>query len=974
MNKFRIVTLVAILLLLLSFKNSQPIVQEPDFLVTQNQWVDSVFKSLTPSQRLAQLFMIAAYSNRDLKHVREIKELIEKYQIGGLIWMQGGPVRQSQLANYYQSISKTPLFYSIDAEWGLSMRLDSTPRYPRQMTLGAIQNDSLIYYMGKQIAKECKRIGIHINFAPVADVNNNPLNPVIGMRSFGEDKFKVAKKAYMYMQGLQDEHVMANGKHFPGHGDTESDSHMSLPLIPHSLKRLDSLELYPFQYLFDRGLGSIMVAHLNIPSIDTNKNMASTLSPLVVNELLKKKMNFKGLVFTDALNMKGAADLFEPGIVDLKALLAGNDVLLFSGDVPMAISVINKAILEGKITQTEIDERCKKILKAKYWCGLYFKQEIATRHLYEDLNNGISDSLNEKLAQAAITILKNENNFLPLKNTQQPKVLEISIGIEETNQLNQSLQNYFSVEHFGITHDAKADAVSKLLDKVDNAQIIVLQVNKSNMKPDKNFGVSEQTIKLIDTIGKLKPTVLVLYSNPYLINKLLSVNHLKAVLLSYENLPSTIRASANVILGLSFANGQLPVSTNFFKAGEGLQLMPLSTKLPLRSEITLQQKFLTIDSIALSGIQQKAYPGCQILAMQNGKVIYQKSFGNYTYDQNSKKVDNATLYDIASITKIAASALALMKLKSDSVFDYKKTLATYLPNLNGTNKENLIIEDVLTHQAGLLPWIPFYQNTLDKKGNIKSQFYSKRVSSQFPTQIAENLFLIKGYEDSIYNKLIKSKLEKQGEYVYSDLGYYFMQKIIEQQSKQKLNDYVNDIYSKLGINILYNPLTTNSKTQIAPTEKDKSFRKQTIQGYVHDPGAALLGGVAGHAGLFSNAFELAKLMQLYLNKGELNGTKILDSNVVKDFTSCHYCPKNRRGLCFEKPELDQKKDSPVTAECSAESFGHAGFTGTLAWADPKNKLVFVFLSNRVYPTATENKLVKLGIRSKIHKIFYEAIQ
>ncbi|HOZ87986.1 MAG TPA: glycoside hydrolase family 3 N-terminal domain-containing protein, partial [Bacteroidia bacterium] len=367
MKRFLKISILSLFFLSFSFIVPPQLKKEPDFLSVQNKWVDSVFNSLTPDQRLGQLFMVAAYSNKDLKHVKEIKDLVVNYNIGGLIWMQGGPVRQGKQANYYQSIAKTPLLYSIDGEWGLAMRLDSTIRYPKQMTLGAIQNDSLIYAMGGQIARECKRLGIHVNFAPVADVNNNPLNPVIGMRSFGEDKVKVAQKAYMYMAGMQSEHVMANGKHFPGHGDTDSDSHKTLPFMPHSAERLDTLELYPFRYLFDRGLASIMVAHLNIPSLDTTQNLASTLSPKVVTDLLKNKMGFRGLIFTDALNMKGASAFFAPGVVDVKALLAGNDVLLFTENVPKAMAEINKAVSEGLIAREEIDERCKKILKAKYW-------------------------------------------------------------------------------------------------------------------------------------------------------------------------------------------------------------------------------------------------------------------------------------------------------------------------------------------------------------------------------------------------------------------------------------------------------------------------------------------------------------------------------------------------------------------------------------------------------------------------------
>jgi beta-glucosidase-like glycosyl hydrolase/CubicO group peptidase (beta-lactamase class C family) len=965
------VTVLFIFVGLLSFTLADKPKQDPDFLKCQNAWVDSVFNSLTPDQRLAQLFMVAAYSNRDMKHVREIKELITQYNIGGLIWMQGGPVRQGILANYYQSIAKTPLLYSIDGEWGLSMRLDSTVRYPRQMTLGAIQNDSLIYLMGRQIAKECKRLGIHINFAPVADVNNNPANPVIGMRSFGENKWKVAQKSLMYVQGLQDEHVMANAKHFPGHGDTESDSHLSLPLIPHSITRLDTLELYPFQYLFDRGLASIMVAHLNIPSLDTAKNMASTLSPKVVNDLLKTKMNFKGLVFTDALNMKGAADLFEPGIVDLKALLAGNDVLLFSGDVPKAIVAINQAVTEGKISREEIDARCKKVLQAKYWCGLNVKPEIPTLNLYKDLNTALSDSLNRRLAQAAITVLKNENSTLPFKLNDTAQILALSFGNEEVDELLNECNGRIKYKHFGLSHDAKDKSIQALFEKVNAASSVLIQINKSNMKPDKNFGVSEQTFRLIDSIAKLKPSTLVLFSNPYLMNLFNNLSSFKAIVLAYENTPFMMQAAARVLMGNAPADGQLPVTTKWYKAGDGLSLNNTQNNLPPKTKAIKKKTEEEIDSIVKWGIEQKAYPGCQIIALRNGEIIFQKSYGKYTYAHDAKHVNNKSIYDIASVTKIAASALALMKLASEGKFDYKKTLGDYLPELKGSNKEKLLIEDILCHRAGLPAWLPFYQNTLAKNNKYKPGYYQKHASDDFPNEVAHHLFAVKGIQDSIYKQIVACKLDKPGEYVYSDLGYYFMQRIIEKLSWQALNRYVAGIYQSFNCRISYQPLSEFDKDDICPTENDKIFRKQQVRGYVHDPGAAMMGGVAGHAGLFANAEELAKVMELFLNKGMYQGKCILDSNVVKDYTRCHFCPNNRRGLCFEKPETNPKKDSPVTAECSPESFGHAGFTGTLAWADPKNKLVFVFLSNRVYPDAEVNKLAKLGIRGKIHSKLYE---
>lgn len=973
MNKIVFALIALFLFAGFSFQNPDKKNREPDFISVQNAWVDSVFKSLNEEQRLAQLFMVAAYSNKDEKHIQKIEELITNYHIGGLIWMQGSPTRQAPLANRYQSLSKVPLLYSIDGEWGLAMRLDSTPRYPKQMTLGAIQNDSLIYFMGRQIARECKRLNIHVNFAPVADVNNNPLNPVIGMRSFGENKFKVAQKSLMYMNGMQDEHVMANGKHFPGHGDTDSDSHKKLPYISHSRKRLDTLELYPFRYLFDRGLASIMVAHLNIPSLDTAKNLASTLSPKVVNNLLKNEMNFKGLIFTDALNMKGVADYYAAGIVDVKALLAGNDVLLFSGDVPKAMQEIKKAIKQKKITQEEIDERCKKILKAKFWCGLNKNQIIDTKNLFEELNTKESEILNDKLAEASITLLKNENKFLPLKKSNELKIVEVSFGEEKENEFFTTLKNYENAEHIGLAHNANETSISNAFEKIKNADLVFIQVNKSTLKAENNYGVGTQTLRLMDSIAKMKPTALVLFANPYLLNKISSLENFKAVIMAYEYLPSLAKASANAVLGLSEMNGKLPVSTNHFKAGTGITTHNLISRFPEKEKLQ-QKKFAQIDSIALAGIADKVYPGCQIVAMQHGEVIYQKSFGHFTYDRNALPVYDGTMYDLASITKIASSALALMKLQGEGKFDYKKTLGYYLPQLKETNKENLLIEDVLTHQAGLKAWIPFYLSTIEKNGKYKKDMYSKTETETHSVEVAKNMFVINSYRDTIYQKITASKIDSTKKYLYSDLGFYFMQQIIEQQSGKKQNEFVHDMYMKFGLGLTYSPLTFLSQTQIAPTEDDKVFRKQLVQGYVHDYGAALLGGVSAHAGLFGNAFDVAKLMQLYLNKGELNGVRILDESVVKDYTAYHFYPNNRRGLCFDKPEVDTTKTNPVPAECSPESFGHAGFTGTFAWADPKNNLVVVFLSNRVYPDIEPNKLMKSGIRGKIHKAFYEAVK
>lgn len=957
-----------------SFTTKPPKDNRPDFLQFEWRWVDSVFNALTPEERITQLFMIAAYSNKDMKHVRETRELIQKYNVGGLIMMQGGPMRHAKLVNYYQSLAKTPLLLSIDGEWGLSMRLDSTPRYPRQMALGAIQNDSLIYYMGKQIAKECKKVGLHINFAPDIDINNNPNNPVIGSRSFGENKYKVANKGYMYMAGMQDEHVMANGKHFPGHGDTDVDSHKGLPIINHSKQRLDTLELYPFKYLFDRGLSSVMVAHLNIPALDTTKNLASTMSKKVVTDLLKNELGFRGLIFTDALNMKGASAFFEPGTIAVKALEAGNDVLLFLEEVPKALEEIKKAIADGRIKQEDIDERCKKILKAKYWCGLNTKQHVHIKDIYEELNTPESNALNARLAEASMTLLKNTNGTLPFKKLDSLRIVEVSIGTKEENVFSKAINNYGAIKHIGIEHDGNKKEIDSLFSKLKNYDFIILQLNKTNLKPAGNFGVSAQSISLLDSIAKIKPTIGVLFSSPYLINSLKGLDNLKSILIAYEYTPFSQKAAADAVFGATKINGKLPVTTKVFPYNTGLETEKTRIQFVDPSEMGIQKKNLDqVDSIARYGISEKAYPGCQVVAIKDGKLFFRKSYGNYTYDNSSSPVTNSTIYDLASVTKIASSALSLMRLNSEKKFEYKKTLCEYLPELKSCNKEDMMIEEVLSHQAGLQAWIPFWMKTVDKQGNYKPGIYSEKPTKDYSVQVAENLYVKKEFKDSIFTRIINSKVENKGKYLYSDLGYYFIQRVVENITKQSLDNYVaNTFYKPMGIGLTYLPLKSHKANEIAPTENDTKFRKQVVQGFVHDPGAALLGGVAGHAGLFGNATDLAILMQMYLNKGNYAGVNYLDSAIVRDYTDCHFCPTNRRGLCFDKPEIDPKKDSPVTELASADSYGHSGFTGTFTWIDPKNNLIVVFLSNRVYPDADENKLAKLGIRGKIHRAFYEA--
>ncbi len=950
--------------------------QSPPFYMNDTRWADSVFKTLTPQERIAQLFMVAAYSNKDKTHTKEIKKLVSDYKIGGLIFFQGGPIRQAALTNSYQAISKVPLFVAIDAEWGLAMRLDSTTKFPRQMTLGAIQNDSLVYDMGTEIARQCKRLGMQINFAPVVDINNNPLNPVISNRSFGENKYNVAKKAAMYMKGMQDNFVLANAKHFPGHGDTDSDSHKTLPTVKASRSRLDTLELYPFKELFRQGLGSVMVAHLSIPALDTTPNQASTLTKKIVTDLLKDTLGFKGLIFTDALNMKGVSKFYKPGEVDVKALIAGNDVLLFAEDVPTAIKQIKLAIDSGKISQEEIDKRCMKILLAKQWTGLNHYSKINTKTLYNDLNSTNAELINRKLTEASLTLLQNKNNIIPLKNLDTLKIASLSLGYKELNIFQQTLSNYSPIKHFGIDKDAKQGVFDSVLTALKDYNLVIVHINNTSNKPDKDFGLTPQVLAMLKAIIKQKKVIVNVAANPYILSKMDSLQFADGLIMSYEDNDYSQSYSAQLIFGGIAATGKLPITPSpYFTIGTGIQTKAVRFKYTIPEDLGYASNaFSKIDSIALKGIKDKVYPGCQVLVAKNGVVIYQKSFGYHTYDKLIK-VKNDDLYDLASITKIAATTASVMKLMDEKKINLDEHLGTYLPQVKGSNKENIILREMLTHQAGLRDWIPLYTKTMHK-GEYNEGIYSKTRSFDFPNRVAEKLYITKNYEDTIYKQIIDSPIKESGNYLYSDLGYYFLKKIIEKQTHVPEERYViKYFYAPLGLSTMgYKPLDRFNINRIIPTELDKTFRKQLIHGDVHDPGAAMLGGVGGHAGVFSNANDLAVMMQMFMNKGEYGGQRYIDSSTINECTRCQYCKDNRRAVGFDKPETDASKDSPVCSCVSNLSFGHTGFTGTLAWADPKNELVYIFLSNRVNPDAEDNKLVKSGIRTKIQEVIYEAVK
>ena len=949
------------------------------FLNESTIWADSIILSLSEEERIAQLFMVAAYSNLGEKHKISIENFINNYKIGGLMFLQGGPARQAKLTNHYQSISKTPLMIAIDAEWGVSMRLDSSLRFPWQMTLGAIDDHELIYQMGVEIARQCRLLGIHINFAPVVDVNSNPENPIINNRSFGEDPHKVARFGVAYMQGMQDNNILACAKHFPGHGDTDKDSHHSLPVVDQLKYRLKEVELVPFQKMIDKGLGSVMIAHLSIPSLDNTKNLPVSLSSKVVDGLLKEEMGFTGLSITDALNMKGVSQFYLPGIVDVKALLAGNDVLLFAQDVPKAIEEIKKAISLNEITQSEIDARCHKILMAKKWMGLNDYSPVDVKTIKDSIVIERTRVLNKQLVGSSITLLQNYNDLIPLKRLDTLKIASVCIG-EDAKNFQNMLSQYAPINHFSISEKASLSEQIDLLNKLSDFNLVIASVHKSNANAWKSYKISKKADILLRSIAKESKVIVPIFANPYSINSFLTINNFDGLLLSYQNSEVSQEQAAQAIFGGIGVNGKIPVSTKHFEINTGIKTESIRLRYALQEELNINKNlFYKIDSIVEKAIFEKATPGCQVLIAKDGNIFFNKSYGYHTYD-NEKVVKNSDLYDIASVTKIAATVPLLMHMVDNKELKLDDNLGKYLI-LDSTNKEQLIIRDILAHQSGLLPWIPFYEQTLVKDSisglmQLRDTLYSDKYSEEFPILVAKDIYLHYSYPDSLIKQIISSDLLEKKEYYYSDLGYYLFQEIIENSfgGQRSLNQLSSDyFYKKLGMeNLGFLPLKRIDLSRIVPTEVDFRFRSQLLRGYVHDMGAAMKGGVSGHAGLFSNANDLAKLMQMYLQNGEYAGERYLSQQVVKEFTKYQFAD-SRRGAGFDKVVLENQKGGPASLNASEYAFGHSGFTGTLAWADTKSNLIYIFLSNRIHPDPKNRKLINTNVRTEIMKLIYNSL-
>lgn len=1057
--------------------------KSPAFLTDYNaHWVDSVFNSLTLEQKIGQLLMPRGNYSGKAHNVRQLKEWVTQYKIGGIVFFASNPTEQARITNELQALSEVPLLIGQDLEWGLGMRLDSTHRFPYNMTIGAAPlNNDILIRMGKEIARQCKRLGIHVNYAPVVDVNNNSKNPVINYRSFGADKHIVTQNGLALMQGMQSQNILCTAKHFPGHGDTEADSHYALPVIPHSRNRLDSIELFPFKTLIDKGLSGVMTAHLNIPALEPKTGLASTFSYNIVFKLLREELKFQGLTFTDAMEMEGAVKNYPKGESMVRALLAGNDILETFIEVPLAVDAIKKAIQSNRISIDAINAKVKKILKAKAWVGLDKYQPIKLENLIADLYSVECEVINHTITQNSITCLKNDLALLPVLDLNK-KIAVLSIGSDQKSDFYQMVKNYVKADYFSLQHTTSDSLIENTLNLLESYDLVLAAAHFTDIRPSKKYGLNPQNTKLLKHLASLDNVLLSILGSPFILTAIPELSQSKTLLIAYQQSKYTETITPQIIFGALPVYGKLPMTfTDTFYQGMGINLPSngrLSYTIPELAGINGYRLQQALDSIIYAGLYDHAYPGCVLQVAKDGKVIFNKAYGYHTYEDwpeilteesnafvkngfiddamdndmknyakpalsisavqpvfEKEKVQTSDLYDLASLTKIMASAPVMMSLVSEGILDINKKLETYIPSLKNTPIGSVTFKDAMAHRAGLKAWIPFWKDAIDTLATMKKAFiqnpsltdmatyqvkkrgffkrlfgvkpvkildtlasvqqnqtlwhlalnqdtrtwkkniFSDKYSAAYPIPVAQNMYLNKNYTNTFKQSIKNTPLEHPGKYVYSDLHYYFYPELVQNLTKQNFDDYLQKIYNSIGcLDMTYNPWQKMPVEDVIPTEYDSLFRQQLLQGYVHDEGASMMGGISGHAGLFGTASDVMKMMQMFIQQGTYGNSSIIRPEVIQQFTSYQFPEdKNRRGLIFDKKDIASETRNIPTLS-SEKSFGHSGFTGTYTWADPEFGLVYVFLSNRVYPSRHNSKLIDMNIRAVIGDLLIKAIQ
>ncbi|MFK7750120.1 MAG: glycoside hydrolase family 3 N-terminal domain-containing protein [Kordia sp.] len=970
MNKYSTILIIIVSLFITS-------AQKPRFFNSkehkaQEKWVDSVYTSMTQQERFGQLFAIQAYSDKGLAADNRVKQHIMKYKIGGVVFMGKNPTKQVKLTNQFQKLSKVPLLIAMDAEWDFGKKIDSAHTYPYNLLLGAIEDDKIIEQIGKRIGAHSKRLGVNLTFAPVATVQTENNLAAVGNRSYGENSIQVTNKVNAFTKGIQSTGTLACGIYFPSIGNLAADNTTELPEISLSATQLDSIQLTSYKSLIKNKIGAVMTSHVQVPSLTSVTGLSASLSHNIVTKKLKNELGFKGLTISAPLNNELLKKDKELGELELAAFVAGNDVLLLPEDVPAVIAKFEEAMKLGIIKEARVSRAVKNILRAKYKAGLVTFEPLQETAVVDALDNRKDDVLHYKAVKHAVTAVKVDNTILPIRNLAQQNIAYIAMGDADGSVFVNTLRKYAAIDII------KEKNLANLVEKLQSYSTVIVGLHTSDESPTADYNFTDKEIVWLQELSRNSKVILNVFTSPHSLAKIKSFTNIENILVSYQNSDVSQEISAQIIFGAIKAQGKLPVAIGEeFPIGTGFKtntLARLGYDLPESVGIN-SAKLNRIDSLAALVISEKMAPGVQLLIARKGKIIYNKNFGYHTY-KKKKKVTDHDMYDVASMTKILATLPLVMRLEENKKLSLSSRLGDLSSKFKGTNKDKLKIVEILSHYARLKPWIPFYVNTLDTITNKPDKkWYSSKKSKKYNVKVADNLYMNTEYKDSIMQRIIDSDLLTKKRYKYSDLPFYILKDYLEATYKSNLNKLTQQyFYKSLGAHrTTYNPLEKFSKSVIVPSEKDDYYRNQVLQGYVHDMGAAMQGGIGGHAGLFSTANDVAKMMQMYMNGGSYGNVQYLEEATINKFNNCYYCHKdNRRGVGFDKPQLG---DVGPTCGCvSMKSFGHSGFTGTYTWADPDKEIVYVFLSNRTYPTMTNRKLIKTDIRTKIQQLIYEAIE
>lgn len=970
--------IVIVVALLSTLSISASTILEKSKSAAAKHYADSVYALLTPRERIAQIF-VPCVNPKNLSAAQGvINQLVGKDKVGGLIFNSGSASDYVDMINYAQSRSRIPLMMTIDGEWGVAMRIKEALPFPYNINLGAIRNDRLLYDYGKEVARQCRALGIVTNFAPVLDINTNPKNPVIGYRSFGENPQRVASLSMAFSKGLEDGGVLSCGKHFPGHGDTDIDSHKALPTVNHSLKELVEGDLVPFADYAKANLSSIMIGHLNVPAID-NSGTPASLSRKTVTDLLRNNLHFDGMVFTDALSMKGAKG-FSGKNNCVVAIKAGVDVLLQTASPHHDIDAVEHAVRNGEISWADIELRCKKMLRYKYALGITKTPAVSANGIVGKINSTNAKAICRKLYAASMTLVFNPQSRVPVRNIANSKIAVVNIGAPAHNTFTSFCSKYAKPTVFSSTIGSFTPNQISGIRRCDKIIVAVHSDKATSLSAYASLKKSLKNDNLIE----------VFFLNPYKISKFVDVDKSAALLVAYDNSDLAQEMAAQGVFGGIPIDGRLPVGIKgVAEVGAGLKTdtsrLAYSTPIEEGFSPFLEAK---IDSIARKNISAKSFPGCQVLIARNGKIVLSKSYGHTDY-KSGIPVDENTVYDLASMSKTIGTLPGIMKLYDEGKISLDDKASKYIDNLRDTEKASISIRQLLFHESGMPPSLNMFALMMDttsysgklitpKKdathsiliengayghntAKLRTDLTSPHKTDVFNIEADKGIYISEATIDTVFSRIYSIKLRPNKSYCYSCLNFCLLMDIEQRITHKRHDEFVTqNFFSPLGAyHTFYRPLDHISAKHIVPTETDNFLRRQVVHGYVHDELSNFSGGIQGNAGLFANAEDVAKMCQMWLNGGTYGGERFVSVETARLFTTTK-SPSKRRGLGFDTNDHG--------------TYGHTGFTGTCFWIDPKENLIFVFLSNRVLPTRNNSAFSNLNPRGSMFNTMYAELK